>query len=77
MTREELESLASAKDANEWANACHAIKAAHRGEYPADWYAEVFHSGLAKKTAATWVQSNDMELTVEVIPEEDMKNGKW
>lgn len=69
ITQEELDRLSNTKNESEWNDACDAIKKAHNGGYPSDWWAKVMQSGLAAKVAVKWGQPDAFEL--KVLPLED------
>ncbi len=50
LTDDEIKLLTRSRTAQEWNDACNAIKRAHNG-YPADWYPRVVMSGLMSKVS--------------------------
>jgi len=69
LTGAELKTLEACQTATDWSRACDAIKLAHGGGYPTDWYAKVIQSGMANRIAARW--GSDAELHFTVIPTEN------
>ena len=54
LTDNELARLEEAQTEQDWSTTCDAIKATRGGSYPADWYAKVILSGLARRVAERW-----------------------
>ena len=54
MTQEEIDMMRSSKTEDEWAERCNKVKAAHGGEYPADWHEKIIASGVLRETAASF-----------------------
>ena len=54
ITKDELEKLKSSKTIEEWNITCDAIKKAHGGQYPQDWFNKVMMSGMAAEVQKNW-----------------------
>lgn len=48
--QEVIDLMASSDNSIEWGENCDIVKAAHGGQYPDYWYAEIILSGLCDKT---------------------------
>ena len=54
LTQEELSILKACQSAEDWGDACDAIKEARGGMYPDDWWNKVKLSGLMDRILARW-----------------------
>lgn len=54
LTEQDLNDLQNTKNNREWDAVCDRVKAAHKGMYPADWFAKVLASGLAGDVRRRW-----------------------
>lgn len=54
ITDEEIKALSEAKNDEEWATVCVAIRDAHGNKYPDDWYTKVCLTGLLARTRKSW-----------------------
>jgi hypothetical protein len=61
VTEQDLNDLRNTKNEQEWNAVCDRVKAAHRGVYPADWFAKVLASGLVGDAARRWVRLSDKD----------------
>ena len=69
ITKEELERLEACQTADEWADACDAVKAARDGNYPEDWWPKVKLSGMMDRILERWDETSELKLI-------DMDTGK-
>ena len=59
ITTEELKSLEACQSAQDWSDACDAVKEARGGHYPDDWWDKVKLSGMMDRILGRWgVDSN-------------------
>ena len=54
ITAEELKMLNDCQSAEDWGNACDAVKQVRDGQYPDDWWDKVKLSGMMDKILARW-----------------------
>ena len=69
ITKEELERLEACQTADEWADACDAVKDARAGNYPEDWWPKVKLSGMMDRILERWDETSELKLI-------DMDTGK-
>ena len=69
ITKEELERLEACQTADEWADACDAVKDARDGNYPEDWWPKVKLSGMMDRILERWDETSELKLI-------DMDTGK-
>lgn len=55
ITADELQTLRETTSSGHWNVACDAIKKAHGGRYPSDWFEKVLHSGLLNLVSKYWI----------------------
>lgn len=63
ITDQEIAALTAANSEHEWNATCATIKAARGGAFPPDWWPRVMSSGLAKRTAAKWGGTDEIQVT--------------
>ena len=54
ITDAEMASLEACWTGEDWSRACDAIKAAHGGFYPEDWFLKVNMSGMMSRITSRW-----------------------
>lgn len=54
ITKEELNTLATAENGDAWNKACDAIKKVRGGVYPSDWFTKVMISGFSAAVSDGW-----------------------
>ena len=64
ITKSQLETLESCTTAQQWREACDAIKAASESKvcYPDDWFEKVMTSGLADRVVSRWGGSSSISV---------------
>ena len=60
ITKEELSILEACQSAQDWADACDAVKEARDGQYPDDWWDKVKLSGMMDRILARWGESSEL-----------------
>ena len=62
ITHEELQRLEDCQSAQDWADACDAVKEARDGQYPDDWWDEVKLSGMMDRVLGRWDESSELKV---------------
>lgn len=63
LTKEEIEALEACSTPAEYSTVAHAIKAAHNGMYPDNWWATVMlPGGISERLAAKWGKPDAFEM---------------
>jgi hypothetical protein len=62
LTEAELETLKACRSDDEWNDACLAIKKAHGGQYPYDWYGKVLATGLMAEVVKKFGGSTEISI---------------
>lgn len=62
LTDAELERLKTCRSEDDWDAACTAIKKAHGGRYPSDWFARVLQSGLMAEIVKKFGGSTEISI---------------
>ena len=61
ITTEELQRLEDCKSAQDWSDACDAVKEARNGQYPPDWWDKVKLSGMMDRIMARWGEDSELK----------------
>lgn len=61
ITTEELETLNNCQSAEDWSDACDAIKDVRGGQYPEDWWDKVKLSGMMDKIMSRWGSNSSIK----------------
>jgi len=62
ITQKELGSLNACQSAQDWGDACDAIKEARGGMYPEDWWNKVKLSGMMDKIMTRWGEDSSLSV---------------
>jgi len=60
ITEEELQRLEDCQSAQDWADACDAVKEARDGQYPDDWWDKVKLSGMMDRILGRWGENSEL-----------------
>ena len=80
ITKSQLETLESCTTAQQWREACDAIKAASKSKvsHPDDWWEKVVESGLMDRVASRWGGSSSLSVaTFSNLKKNGLSLGDW
>lgn len=63
ITQEELSMLEACQSAQDWREACDAIKKSRGGMYPDDWWDKVKLSGIMDRILARWGDDSEIKVS--------------
>ena len=60
ITEQELKSLEACQSAQDWSDACDAVKEVRCGQYPPDWWDKVKLTGMMDRILSRWGCDSDI-----------------
>ena len=63
ITTEELQRLEACQTAQDWSDACVAVKEARSGQYPPDWWDKVKLSGMMDRVMVRWGEDSELKIS--------------